>query len=225
VAELGGAAAELALAPGSSAAVITRDRQLPVGALVAQHAAAGPGGIGPVAWIDPALLAPDAPLAANLAVPAGAELRAIERDALRLAPPDATLAYPPGWLLRTAAELPAPPPDWLICALKVAVAARRGASCLAAEVGTVLALPEASWRRWGELFPDGPVLVLHRDLQRVGQAGESVALLAEDGRLTGWLPLGPATRRALALSFRAMVERARALQVTARPDEEELVEG
>jgi ABC-type multidrug transport system fused ATPase/permease subunit len=225
VPELAGAAPELALEPGSVAAVISRDPQLPLGALVAAQAEAGPGGLGPVAWIDAELLAPDAPLVANLAVPAGTDLRAVERDALRLAPAQAGLAYPPGWLLRTVAELPTPPPDWLICALKVAVAARRGASCLAAEAGSLLALPEAARRGWAELFPDGPLLVLHRDLQRVGQAGESVALLAEDGRLSGWLRLGPATRRTLALSFRALVERARTLQATARPDEEELVEG
>lgn len=225
VAALAGDAPLLVLEPGSVAAILTRDRQLPLGVLVADHAVAGADGVGPVAWIDPELLAEDAPLLANLAVPAGVDPRTIEAAAVRMAPPDDAVPYRAGWLRRTMAELPTPPPDWLICALKVAVAARRGASCLAIESRTLEALPAAARAAWPRVFTAGPLLVVHRDLRLLGQAGEAVALLVDGGRPVGWLPLDKASRPLLMSQFRRLTERARALAATGRPEDEELVEG
>ena len=222
---LAGGSEPLVLAPGSVAAVLTRDRLLPpLGVLLAEHATDAIDGVGPVAWIDPGLLAEDAPLAANLALPAGVDPRAIEAAALGVAPPGETVPYRPGWLRRTIDELPLPPPDWLICALKVVVAARRGASCLAVEHRTLQALPE-SWRSaWPALFPAGPLLVVHRDLRFLGRGEESAVLIIDDGRPLGWLPLGPATRPLLLANFQRLSERVRIRMVGQRLEDEELIE-
>jgi hypothetical protein len=219
VAALAGDEPVLALGPGQTAALLTRDRQLPLGVLLVDHAA---GPVGPVAWIDAQLLAEDAPLLANLALPAGVSPRMIEAEAARMAPPDDAVPYRPGWLRRTVAELPTPPPDWLVCALKVAVAARRGACCLAMESHTLQALPPAWRAAWPEVF-EGPLLIVQRDLRLLGQGGESVALLAEGERFMGWLPLGRATRPLLAAQWRQMAER-QARPVAARLEDEELEE-
>jgi hypothetical protein len=220
VAALAGDEPGLALEPGQAAALLTRDRQLPLGVLVVDHAA---GQVGPVAWIDAELLAGDAPLLANLAVPAGVSPRAIEAEAARMAPPDDAVPYRAGWLRRTVAELPTPPPDWLICALKVAVAARRGACCLAVESHTFQALPPAARTAWPEIFK-GPLLIVQRDLRLLGQGGERVALLAEGERFIGWLPLGgeATSQRLLATQWRQMGRRAKPAAL--RLDDEELEE-
>jgi hypothetical protein len=200
----------LALAPGSITALVTRDRNLMPALLLMTHAEVPGRELGPIAWVDGELLMEDVPLTANLALPAGLDPAEIEAAAARMAPADDPVPYRPGWSTRPVSQLPTPPPEWLICALKLALAERRGAACIAIDGPTFQALPEAWRAAWPGIFTRGPLLVLYRELREVGRAGETAAMLVEDGRIQVWAPLDDENRRLLTLRWRRMIERIRA---------------
>jgi hypothetical protein len=207
--DLGGHEDRLVLEPGTVAAVVSRDRNLMPALLLLTHGEPPGQEPGPVFWVDGDLLLEDVPVTANLAMPAGMAAAELEAMAARLAPPDDPVPYRAGWTTRPVSQLPTPPPEWLICALKLAVAERRGAACVAIDAPTFLSLPE-TWRAaWPGIFTRGPMLVLYRDMLNVGPSGEATALLVEDGRIQVGTRLDPRTRRLLAIRWRRMVERMR----------------
>ena len=163
----------------------------------------------PIAWIDGVLLEEELSLAANLALPPGMNTAELEAAAAQMAPPDDAVPFRSGWSTRPIPKLPTPPPEWLVCAFKAAVAQRRGAIALATDVATARSLPD-TWRAaWSTVFTHGPLFILHRDLREVGKAGEDTVLLVEDGRIQVWSPLTDKTRRPLALRWDRIVEHIR----------------
>jgi hypothetical protein len=222
---LAGTPGPLVMPPGSAAAVLTRDRRPALGVLLMDHAETEGQRLGPVAWIDGEILLEDAPLLANLAWPGELDAAEIEAEAATFAPPDDPVPYRPGWSHRPLPQLPAPPPEWLVCALKVVVASRRGACCLAIRGEVLQALPEAWREACRRSFTGGPLLVLHRDVRSLGQAGETAALLVGGGQIIGWLPVTADNHKELAAQLRRMVERTRAGGGGGEPlEEEELAE-
>jgi hypothetical protein len=201
---------ELVLEPGRNVAVVSHDRNLRPSVLVMAHSKTPDREPAPIAWIDGVLLEEELSLAANLALSPGMNTAELEASAAQMAPPDDAVPFRSGWSTRPIPRLPTPPPEWLVCAFKAAVAERRGAIALATDGATAQNLPDTWATAWPTVFTRGPLFVVHRDLREAGKVGEETVLLVEDGRIRVWSPLTDETRRLLALPWRKIVERIRA---------------
>ena len=164
--------------PARSRPLLTRDRQLPLGVLIADHAAAADG-VGPVAWIDAQLLVEDAPLARRISPCRPGSTRGQDRGrcgahgaAGRRRALSGGLAAPEGGGAADAAARLAdlrPQGRGRRAARRELPRRSRAPRSAGAAGGVASGLAQGLRRR--------PLLVLHRDLRLIGQCGESVALL------------------------------------------------
>jgi hypothetical protein len=175
----------------------------------------------PPAWIDGGLLHAEAPLAANAGLPGDVDADEVERIVATFASSDEARRFAPRWSARAPARMRAPPPPWLVCALKVVAAQLRGASCLAIE-STVYAKLSPRWRAaCRDQFTCGPTIIVHRSPARIGRYAERAVLLTNGEGFVTWLPVRPETRDRLTELARAAEERA---ALAAERDDDDLLD-
>ena len=163
--DLSGAESKLVLHPGNTIAVVSIRRNLHLSQLITAHIETSDFQSALVAWIDGVLLEEELSLAANLALPPGLSTAELEAAAAKFAPPDDAVPFRSGWSTRPIPRLPTPPPEWLICGFKAAVAERRGAIALAIDGATAQGL-SCAWRAtWPKVFTRGPLFVVYRDVR------------------------------------------------------------